>query len=134
MNATLIYDGDCPLCLTAVSWVQKHARQDALEYLPCRSDERAKRFPELSEKQCMEAMQLVMPDGRAHSGDAALPVLLMMLKRWRWLALLFKIPGITLLSAPAYRFIARNRHIFSILVAKKIPASKESCAAEAPCD
>ncbi len=134
MKATLIYDGECPLCAKAVAWVQKHARPQTLEYLTCQSSGRAQRFPAMTEAKCMEAMQLVMADGAVYSGDEALPVLLSMLRRWRWLAHLFRLPGITLLSPAAYRFVARNRHIFSIFVAKKTPAAVEACTADADCD
>ena len=134
MTATLIYDGECPLCKKAVAWVQKRARPQTLDYLTCQSPERAQRFPDMVEAQCMEAMQLVMPDGAVYSGDEALPVLLSMLRRWRWLAHLFRLPGITLLSPIGYRFVARNRNIFSIFVAKKNSVTEEACSADGDCD
>ena len=134
MTATLIYDGECPLCKKAVAWVQKHARPQTLEYLTCQSPERAQRFPTMAEAQCMEAMQLVMPGGAVYSGDEALPVLLSMLRRWRWLAHLFRLPGITLVSPAAYRLVARNRHIFSIFVASKHSPSDPSCSADGNCE
>ena len=134
MKATLIYDGECPLCAKAVEWVRLRARPGALEYLTCQSAERARRFPAMAEVQCMEAMQLVMRDGAVYSGDEALPVLLSMLHRWRWLAHLFRIPGITLVSPAAYRFVARNRYIFSIFVARKRSPTDASCSANRDCD
>ena len=134
MKATLIYDGECPLCGRAVAWFQKHARPQTLDYLTCQSPERAQRFPAMAETQCMEAMQLVMDDGAVYSGDEALPVLLSMLRRWCWLAHLFRLPGVTLLSPAVYRFVARNRYIFSIFVAKKNLAAEEACTADGGCD
>ncbi len=118
MKATLIYDGECPLCAKAVAWVQANARPQTLDYVTCQSVDRAQRFPAMTEAQCMQAMQLVMDDGAVYSGDEALPVLLSMLRRWLWLARLFRLPGIAFLSPAAYRFVARNRHVFSIFVAK----------------
>ncbi len=41
----------------------------------------------------MEAIQLVLPDGRALSGAAAVPEILRRLRRWRWLAAAFSVPG-----------------------------------------
>ena len=134
MNATLIYDGDCPLCAKAVDWVRARARPDAFEYLTCQSPERAQRFPEMDEASCMEAMQLVMADGSVYSGEEALPILLSMLRKWQWLAHLFRVPGVTLLSPMAYRFVARNRYIFSIFVARKHNPGDESCDADGDCD
>ena len=134
MKATLIYDGECPLCAKAVEWVRSHARPGAFEYLTCQSAERARRFPAMTEAQCMEAMQLVMLDGAVYSGDEALPVLLSMLRRWRWLAHVFRLPGIALVSPAAYRFVARNRYVFSIFVARKHSPKDASCNADADCD
>lgn len=130
MTATLIYDGDCPLCLKAVAWIHANAQPNTVDSITCQSEERAERFPQMVEAHCMEAMQLVMPDGTVYAGDEALPVLLSMLRRWRWLARLFRVPGVTLLAPHAYGFIARNRHIFSVFVAHKVTPCDEECAPE----
>lgn len=119
MAATLIYDGECPLCLGAVEWVRRRARDGALDYMACQSSERAERFPHIATETCMEAMQLVLEDGAVHAGDRALPHLFLRLRRWRWMALLFRIPGVSLLSPPAYGFVAKHRRMISILVARK---------------
>lgn len=133
MNATLIYDGDCPLCCKAMDWVQARALSETLEYLPCQAPERAERFPELREAQCMEAIQLVMDDGTVYSGDKALPPLFRVLRGWRWAAMLFRVPGVTLLAPHAYGFIAKRRHVFSVLVARKHMPSEAECAADESC-
>jgi predicted DCC family thiol-disulfide oxidoreductase YuxK len=127
MSATLIYDGDCPLCCAARDWVDRNAVAGAFEFLKCQSDERAERFPEINFDQCMTAMQLVYPDGRHYSGDEALPQICLGLRKWRWMAKLLAVPPISTLSPYVYRYIARNRQTFSILIARKPP---ESCPAE----
>lgn len=119
MKATLIYDGECPLCQRAAEWVRRNARPDALGFLPCQSSERAERFPDLPEAQCLEAMLLVLADGTVHAAEAALPHLFLRLRRWQWLAKVFRLPGVSWLAPSAYRFVARHRHVISILVARK---------------
>ena len=119
MSATLIYDANCPLCCTARDWVQRNAIAGEFDYVPCQSEERARRFPAVSERQCMEAMQLVYPDGRTFSGDAALPELCLGLKRWRWIARLLRVPPIASISPIVYRWIARHRLAISAVIARK---------------
>jgi predicted DCC family thiol-disulfide oxidoreductase YuxK len=127
VSAALIYDANCPICCAARDWVERNAVDGAFEFLPCQSDERAQRFPEIATGQCMEAMQLVRADGRRYAGDAALPEICLGLRRWRWVAKILRLPLIAAVSPTVYRFIARRRHMFSVLVARKPPAS---CPAE----
>ncbi len=133
MKATLIYDGDCPLCCKAMEWLQAHALPGSLEYLPCQASERVRRFPDISEAQCLEAVQLAMEDGTVFSGDKALPPLFRMLRRWRWVALLFRVPGVTILAPHAYGFIAKRRHVFSVLIARKHLPSDAACGTDDSC-
>ena len=123
MSATLIYDANCPICCAARDWVQRNAVAGEFEYVPCQSDDRARRFPAISERQCIEAMQLVYPDGQTFSGDAALPELFLGLKRWRWMARVLRVPPVSLLSPVVYRWIAKNRLAISTLIARKPSSS-----------
>jgi predicted DCC family thiol-disulfide oxidoreductase YuxK len=119
MPATLIYDASCPLCNAAREWVAQNAIPGEFDFVPCQSEERARRFPRISEKQCMEAMQLVYPDGRSFSGDRALPEILLGIRRWRSLARVLRVPPVSLISPLVYRAIARNRMAISALIARK---------------
>jgi predicted DCC family thiol-disulfide oxidoreductase YuxK len=115
-RAVVIYDGLCPLCQESVSWLSGRARRGALEFLPCQAAERRARFPWLEEQRCIEAIQLVLPDGRALSGAAAVPEILKRLRRWRWLAAAFRMPGMGLLAPRAYAWIARRRYRISAVL------------------
>lgn len=111
--AVVIYDGACGLCQGSVGWVSRRARAGAFEFLPCQAVERRARYPALAEATCLEAIQLVLPDGRILGGAAALPEILRRLRGWRWAAALFRVPGARLLAPIAYRWIARNRYRIS---------------------
>jgi predicted DCC family thiol-disulfide oxidoreductase YuxK len=75
--ATLIYDGECAMCRASALWIMRRAMDaGALEILPCRSAPRRERFPQITDAQCMTAMQLVLPDGRVLAGADAMPELL----------------------------------------------------------
>jgi predicted DCC family thiol-disulfide oxidoreductase YuxK len=112
------------MCCAARDWIARHAVTGAFEFVPCQSEERARRFPQISEERCMSAMQLVFEDGRIYSGDAALPHICLGLRKWRWVARILRVPPVSLVSPVVYRFIAKRRQMFSLIVARKAP---ESC-------
>lgn len=112
-RAVLIYDGACPVCTAAKAWIERRAVPGAFEFLTCQSPERSRRFPALSEAACLEAMQLVLPDGAILAGDRAIPQILVRLRGWRWLAAIFRVPGVTRLAPRAYTWIARHRYAIS---------------------
>ncbi len=113
---TLIYDGTCPLCLGAVERILERVRPGSVDALPFQDPARAECFPQLSEKACREAIQLVAPDGTVYSGPRALARVSALTRRWRWLAWAFTIPGVHLVPALLYRWVARHRHGLSKLL------------------
>lgn len=64
----------------------------------------------------MEAMHLVLPDGTVYAGEAALPPLFGMLRGWRWMAAVLRLPGMRALSPSLYRWVARHRQALGVLV------------------
>lgn len=108
----LIYDGECTLCQTTKDWIEKNAVQGQIEFLPCQSEERKMRFPQIKEEACLQAMQVILPDGQILAGDKAFPEILSRLKRWRWLAHIFRLPGIRFFSPRIYAWVSKNRHKF----------------------
>lgn len=117
--AVVIYDGECPVCQGGMRWVERRALPGQFEFLPCQSPERRARFPWMAEEICLEAVQLVLSDGRVLSGDVAIPEILKRLRGWRWLARLFRLPGMKFLAAPAYRWVARHRYALSGALGKR---------------
>jgi predicted DCC family thiol-disulfide oxidoreductase YuxK len=108
--AVLVYDGECAICRASALWVMRLALGGgALEILPCRSEPRRARFPQISDTACMEAMQLVLPDGRILAGADAVPELLHRIRGLGWLATLFALPGARPLARRFYAWVARNR-------------------------
>ncbi len=120
MKATLIYDGECPVCRGAAEWVRANATPGAFEFLSCHSDELAQRFPAVAREACLQAMHLVLPGGTILVGEKAVPEILSRLKgrRHRWAASLFRLPGAGILSGAFYRWFAGNRYHFARLVSR----------------
>ena len=107
----LIFDADCPVCRAAADWVRRNAvLPGTFEYLPCRSAETRSRFPAIAEAACLQAMHLVLPDGTILTGENAIPEILRRTRRYRWAAILFRIPGGGIVSRFLYRAFARRRH------------------------
>ncbi|MEX2016077.1 MAG: DUF393 domain-containing protein, partial [Candidatus Hydrogenedentales bacterium] len=129
----LIYDGECPLCRRAVDWIRVRDSANAFEFLPCQAPEREARFPAMSQAQCLEAMQLALPDGRVLAGADALPAILERLRGWRALSKVLRLPGIRHLSPFIYRQIAKNRHHLSVIVARKKVDSPDRCGIDGAC-
>jgi predicted DCC family thiol-disulfide oxidoreductase YuxK len=113
--AVVIYDGNCGLCQGSVAWLARRAVRGRFEFLPCQAAERRARFPWMEERACLEAIQLVLPDGRVLNGAGAIPEILRRLRGWRRLAPLFGVPGVDLLARVVYRWVARHRHWISCL-------------------
>lgn len=119
-KAVLIYDGDCPVCGKTVAWIKDNSRRGAFEMLPCQSGSMQRRFPSIERAVCMQAMQLVLPDGTVLSGEKALPEILKRLRRYGPAAALFKLPGSETFSRAFYRWFADRRyHIAKLLFPKK---------------
>ncbi|HKY32575.1 MAG TPA: DUF393 domain-containing protein [Candidatus Polarisedimenticolia bacterium] len=108
-RATLLYDGDCGLCRR---WVARLERRDArglLETIPFQDPGVSSRFPALSREALEREVHLVLPGGRVERGAAALPHVLRRLPRWRRVAWVVELPGISALAGAVYRAVARNR-------------------------
>ncbi len=117
-GAVLIYDGDCPLCRGAADRIRDNAAPGTFEFLPCQSDELARRFPGIARAACLEAMHLVLPGGAVLVGEKALPEILARLRgrRHRIAAALFRLPGAGILSRTFYRWLAGHRYHLSRLL------------------
>jgi predicted DCC family thiol-disulfide oxidoreductase YuxK len=109
-RATLIYDGNCPICSGTVKWIREHEQEGAFEMLPCQSERRGAEFPDVERAECMQAMHLVLPDGKVLAGEKALPEILLRLRRYRFAAAFFKLPGAQTISRIAYRWFADRRY------------------------
>ena len=113
-TAILIYDDRCSLCRGCMKWLELHAiRKDAFEFIPCQSDERQKRFPQITDEVCRQSLHLALSNHRILRGDNVLPEIMKRLRGFRWLSFLFKLPIIKMALFAIYRWVANNRYIIS---------------------
>lgn len=106
---TLIYDGECGLCREAVAVLRRWDREQTLRFVPFQDGDAVARFG-ITLPALAAAMHLILPDGRAYAGADAAPELLRRLPGKRWLAGLFRVPGVLPLARRVYAWIAARRH------------------------
>ena len=115
-RAVLIYDGDCTFCQSSKRWIERRMIKGEFEFLPCQSEERRVRFPQITAEACMTALQLVLPNGQVHAGADAVPEILKRLKGWRRLATLFNMAPVRKLAPMVYGWVARHRYFISCML------------------
>jgi predicted DCC family thiol-disulfide oxidoreductase YuxK len=108
-DPTLIYDGECGICQDAVRLLKRWDREHVLRYVPFQDAAAVARFG-IALPRLAAAMHLVFADGRVYPGADAIPRLLELFPGKRWLAPLFRIPGVLPLARRIYARIAIRRH------------------------
>lgn len=110
----LLYDDSCSLCRGCMKWIELHAiRKGVFEFIPCQSEERRRRFPEVDDVACRQSLLAALPGNVTLSGDATLPEIIARLRGFRRFSVLFKIPGVRRLLYILYHWVADNRYIIS---------------------
>ena len=107
---TLIYDGECRLCVTAKAGIERLGGDQNVRFVPYQSDEALAHLGKEHKPGRPDAAFLVELDGRIRRGlDAFLP-LLPGLPGGRFLLSLLRIPLLRPLAYLIYRIIARYRY------------------------
>ena len=107
-QAVLIYDGHCRFCIREAARIQRWVG-NPLRLESFRDRGGIDRYPGLFAEQCEAALQLVAPDGRIHSGAAAVFRALALNPRLAPVTWIYLIPGLRQLFDAGYRMVARNR-------------------------
>ena len=109
-RATVLYDGDCPLCRGAVKWMAKVDWLGRVEWMP---GQELEVLPEgLAREDLDAAMYLLDDGGRLHGGFLAVRRLALLLPPLLPIAPFLWLPGARFLGVKVYAFIARNRGCF----------------------
>lgn len=106
----VIYDGHCKFCTGQVKNLARWDGKGRLAFLSLHDAEVAKRYPDLTYEQMMEAMVVVDRKGRRHHGAAAFRYLTTRLPRLYILAPLMHIPFSMPLWRWGYKQVARRRY------------------------
>ena len=118
---TLIYDGQCRLCVTAKEGLERLGTDPGVRFVPYQSEEAACRLGGDYKPGRPDAAFLIEPDGTINRGlDAFLP-LVPGLPAGRVLHAVLRVPLIRPLAHLAYRLVARYRYRWF----GSVPASKK---------
>ena len=109
-QAMLICDGSCSLCSGVIAWIKKNEKENSFVMLPCQMEETFSQFPGIERMGCLNAIHLVLPNGTILVGEQAIPEVLERLRRYRFLALFFTLPGSQTMLRIAYRWFADQRY------------------------
>ena len=108
---TVVYDGNCSVCLKAVTALGKWDRKRQLEIIPSQTPGLAERFPWISQRDYVESLQLVRRgDNRTWQGAAAIEELLIVLPKGKIVSWMFSIPFARPIADRLYRWFAANRY------------------------
>ncbi|HVT42961.1 MAG TPA: DUF393 domain-containing protein [Thermoanaerobaculia bacterium] len=107
---TVVYDGLCRICTRSVRLLRRWDRGNILEIVPSQTPGVQARFPWIPPSAYREALQLIGPRGATWQGAEAAEQLIRILPRGRWIAWIFRIPGVSSIADLIYRWIARNRY------------------------
>jgi predicted DCC family thiol-disulfide oxidoreductase YuxK len=104
----LIYDGHCRFCIQQASRLERWVN-GAVRMRSFRDAGVIERYPGLTLAQCDQALQLVEPSGRIHSGAAAIATAFRLRPMLAPVGWLYCLPGIRQIADWGYRLVARNR-------------------------
>jgi predicted DCC family thiol-disulfide oxidoreductase YuxK len=124
-RVTFIYDGSCTLCMGTARWIRENEIEDSFEMLPCQAEEMTSRFPVIEHEACMKAMHLVLPDGTVLVGEQAAAEIFARLRHYRFVAVLFKLPGVQALSRTAYQWFAARRYKIAAILSHIMGSAKK---------
>ena len=108
-GAVVVYDGNCPFCRRQVAQIRHRDIWERFEYAAKQSPGLDERFPVLARGEFSTGMRLVMPDGEVCIGADAIYEIASQLPNWRWIAWLYRVPGIHALARLVYAWVAANR-------------------------
>ncbi len=106
----MLFDGACPLCRASAEGVRRRDPAGRVELVDLHEAGVSERFPGINSAEAMRLMQAVDRRGRIYSGVDAWARVGLSLPRWKWLAWLLLVPGIHLVAAQIYGWVARNRY------------------------
>lgn len=109
-HCVVVYDEDCPFCRKQMAWVRSRDKQEQFEFVASQAPGLADRFPLLEGQDLDTGLRLLQPDGSVLSSADAVHGIARGLPRWRWIAWLYRVPGLHAVARKLYAWIAAHRH------------------------
>jgi predicted DCC family thiol-disulfide oxidoreductase YuxK len=116
-DLTVYHDGSCPLCRLEIGHYRAQAGAEGIDFIDV-SDPHAQPGLSLSHEQAMRRFHVRLPSGELKSGASAFIEIWKVLPRWRRLAQLAQLPGVTRALDIGYRLFAPFRPTLARLVGR----------------
>ncbi len=116
-NATIYYDGSCPLCASEIRHYRRLDSDDRLDFVDV-SEPGALLPDTLTRQQAMARFHVRSGDGRLMSGARAFAEVWKRLPKWRWAARAARIPGVIPLLEAGYAVSLVVRPALSRLIGR----------------
>lgn len=124
---TLLYDGNCQICVGQAETVAAYNDDDLIELLDMNSPDARTRFPQIRPEDAQRELHLAAPDGQLYRGAEAVRETLLRLPALSGLGELLRLPGAIHVARPIYAWVARNRYR---LGGRAAPCKDNACARE----
>ncbi len=111
--ATVLYDGNCPICRESKSMVMKMDRFERLSFVDFRHEDLPAQAKELKPKVLEKRMHVVTNEGKVTAGFAAVASIFQRVPATFAVAPLMTLPGVFQLGSSIYDWVADRRHSLS---------------------
>ena len=109
----VVYDGECPFCLKQVDTMKRRDPDGVFEFQPRQEPGLDQRFPQITEGDFNSGMRLIHRDGSVSVGADAIYEIARLLRGWKYLAWVYRVPVLKSFCRASYAWIARNRYRFA---------------------
>jgi len=109
-KCVVLYDGQCRFCTRQSRRLVALARPGSVEAVNFQDAGALDPFPGITHEACMQAMHLIEPDGRVSKGAEAIVRAMSTRPMFRWMPVIYYVPGIRHLLNGLYALVAANRY------------------------
>ena len=113
---TVLYDASCGFCRRCRQWLLAQPKLLELEFVAGRSEEAARRFPQLTPEDVVDELVVVSDEGGVYRGARAWIMCLYALTNYREWSLRLARPALLPFARRAFEAISRNRQRLSRLL------------------
>ncbi|TVQ52210.1 MAG: DUF393 domain-containing protein [Phycisphaerales bacterium] len=106
----VVFDGTCGFCQNQVARIQRWDRADQFAYVSSHEPNLLEHYPQLAGEDLEAGMRLIEPSGALSAGADAVHAIARRLPRFKWIAWLYRVPGVKQIARLIYGWIARRRH------------------------
>lgn len=106
----VVYDNDCGFCQSQMQRLKRMDRHGRFNRVPRNDPELLDTYPQLKHHDFNTGIRVIKPDGRVLVAADAVYEMARQLPKYRWIAWLYRVPGLKQIARFIYNWIARHRH------------------------